>query len=101
MCAGLQEEQRQLGVVLLPGHQPVGLDVALPNALQVARQAVRTVLLGQRAFGGKDFDGLADEVHLEAALLAELDLLAETRGEVYRVFHIAMPISLKKSPTES
>ena len=49
MRAGLQEEQRQLHVVLLPRHQPVRLNVALPGLFFLIDKFVRMVLHGQRA----------------------------------------------------
>ena len=44
MGASLQEEQRQLRVILFPGHQPVGLDMTLPLPFMIAFQLVRAIL---------------------------------------------------------
>ena len=44
--AGLQKQQRQFVVILLPRHQPVRLDVAFPLSLTIAWQFMWSVLLG-------------------------------------------------------
>ena len=36
MSASLQEQERELLIVLLPSHQPVGLNVAFPYPMQIA-----------------------------------------------------------------
>ena len=49
MSASLQKQERQLGVVLFSSHEPVGLDVALPNLPLLVHEFVWTVLSGERA----------------------------------------------------
>ena len=49
MSACLEEEERKFVVMLLPGHQPIRLYVALPLPLVVTFQEVRLVLSRQRA----------------------------------------------------
>ena len=54
MRARLQEQQCELAIVLLPRHQPVGLDVALPLPLMVAlelRSSLLTLDNAQMRFG--------------------------------------------------
>ena len=85
--AGLQEKQCQFGVILIPCHQPVGLDVTLPNSLQLARQLVRAILCGQRAVGSKKPHRFVDEFHVESALHTEAELLFETVRDSNSVRH--------------
>ena len=52
MGACLEEQKCQFPVVLLPYHQPVRLDVALPLPFVVALQQVGMVLLLVETLGG-------------------------------------------------
>ena len=62
VCAGLQEQERQLGVVLIPCHQPVGLDVALPLSFMVARQLVWTIFGGQCTSSSEQGDRIKNQL---------------------------------------
>ena len=88
MRAGLQEKKCQLHVVLLPRHQPVWLNVTLPDTLKLARQFVWAVMCGQRTVGSEKPHRLIDEIHVESTLHAEAELLSETAGYLYGVCHI-------------
>ena len=85
--AGVRHQKHQFSVVLLPNHQPVGLDVALPAAGILAREQVGTVLGGERAGSGKQLDGVLDELHVVAALLATLHVFLEALRGYYLVLH--------------
>ena len=91
MCAGLQEKQNQLCVVLLPCHQPIWLNVALPLPLQIARQFVWTVLSRQRSCGCKQLHCFKYELHVIATFLTQLQFLIKAFGGLYPVCHRAMP----------
>ncbi len=80
MRTGLQEEQRQLHVVLLPRHQPVRLDVALPYTLKFARQFVRTVLCRQRAVGFEQSYCIIEKLQIKPSLQAAFQLFVEALG---------------------
>ena len=82
MRARLQEQQRQLHVILLPRHQPVRLYVALPLSVHVARQLVWTVLCGQRACSSKQRHSVLYKLHVQTALLATFQVFLETLGVV-------------------
>ena len=73
VCAGVEHQQGEARVVLLPYKQPIRLDVALPrhSALEV-RQFMRTVLLRQGAFYAEDVDQFGNLVHVKPALDAPL-----------------------------
>lgn len=101
MCAGLQEEQRQLGVVLLPRHQPIRLNVTFPGLYLLVGKLVRAVLHGQRACGGKQQHSVFDEAHVESTLLAAFQLFIKTLGGLDNVTHTLMPNFSNKSSTES
>ena len=82
MRTSLQKEQRQLGVVLLPHHQPVGLYVALPLAVLVARQLVRAVFHGKCASSSEQSDCVENQLQVKASLLTSLQVFLETFGVV-------------------
>ena len=86
VCAGVEHQQGEACVVLLPDEQPVRLDVALPRhpALE-ARQLVRTVLLRQGTFYSENINQVCNLVHVKSALDAPLDSTLELRGVVNRV----------------
>lgn len=90
MCACTREKKRELGVVLLPEHQPVTLDMALPRARIVARQFVRAILLRQRAVSLQQADGCFQQFHIVSALAATFSVAAEGLGHSNCV-HIQMP----------
>lgn len=80
MGACLQEEQRQLRVVLFPRHQPVGLNVAFPLTLTVARQPVWAILGGQRASFSEQSDGILYQLEVKSSLAAEFQVFLEACG---------------------
>lgn len=86
VCAGVEHQQGEARVVLLPHKQPVWLDVALPShpALE-ARQLVRTVLLRQGAFYAENIDQFGNLVHVKPALDAPFDGTLELCGVINRV----------------
>ena len=89
--ACLEEQQRQFLVVLLPCHQPVRLNVALPLPFVVALQWVGVVCGGQLARLGQQTHSIKNEVHVIATLLTSLQLLVETLGGLNPELHRAMP----------
>ena len=90
MCACTREKKRELGVVLLPEHQPVALDMALPRARIVARQFVRAILLRQRTFSLQQTDGCLQQFHIISALATTFSVAAEGLGHS-NCEHIQMP----------
>ena len=82
MGARLQEEERQLRVVLFPRHQPVGLDVALPLAPAIARQLVWAILGGQRARFSEHGYGILYQLNVKPSLAAEFQVFLEACGVV-------------------
>ena len=80
MGASLQEEQRQLRVILFPGHQPVGLNVALPLPLTVARQLMRAIHGGQSARFSEQGNCIENQLQVKTSLLAALQVLLEAFG---------------------
>ena len=89
-----EEEERQLRIILLPSHQPVGFDVALPNAVHVARQFVWPVMLWQRASGFKQVHRVCNKFHVKPTLDAAAELFLEAGGEYNLICHSYNPISL-------
>jgi hypothetical protein len=83
--ACLEEQKRQFPVVLLPCHQPVVLDVALPLPSVVALQGVGVVFGGQLARPGKQIDDILDQLYVQAALTTPLQILFEAVGVVNAV----------------
>ena len=81
MRSGSQEEECELRVILLPRHQPVGLDVALPDAVHVARQLVGAVLGRQRTGSFEQIHRIGNELHVKTSLDATAELLLETGGK--------------------
>ena len=94
MGASSEEEERQLRIILLPCHQPVGFDVALPNAVHVARQFVWSVMLWQRASGFKQVHCVCNKFHVKPTLDAAAELFLEAGGEYNLICHSHNPISL-------
>ena len=82
MGASLQEQERQLVVVLLPSHQPVGLYVTFPNATHIASQFVGAILLWQSAVCCKQVDGIFNQFDVQATLHAAFQVPVETVGIV-------------------
>ena len=101
MSASLQKQERQLGVVLFSSHEPVGLDVALPNLPLLVHEFVWTVLSGERASFLKYGNSIMYEPHVQTSFLTENQVLFETLWGYNFVLHILMPNSLNKSSTES
>lgn len=86
MCAGVEHQQGEVSVVLLPDKQPIRLDVALPRHPTLeARQLVRTVLLWQGTFYAENINQFGNLVHVKPALDASLDGTLELRGIINRV----------------
>ena len=100
MCTSLQEKQRQLHVVLLPRHQPVGLDVAFPLSIFVARELVWAIPHGQRASGFKQVHRLSYVLHVKTTLDATAEVLFEAVGSD-TVYAIAIDPFPCKSPLAS
>lgn len=94
MRASLEEQERELVVILLPRHQPVRLDVALPLVLMVALKLVRLILSRQRASGLKQVHRISNEFHVETALHTTLEVLLKARRDSNRISHDQSPISL-------
>ena len=80
MGAGLQEQERQLVVVLFPSHQPVGLYVTFPDAAHIASQFVGAVLLRQSAVGCKQIDGIFNQFDVQTTLYTAFQVFVETVG---------------------
>ena len=86
VCAGVEHQQGETRVVLLPYKQPVRLDVALPrHPILEARQLVRTVLLRQGAFYAENINQVCNLVYVKSALDASFDGTLELRGVINRV----------------
>ena len=82
MRAGLQEQQRQLHVVLLPYHQPVWLDVTFPLSVSVARKLMWSITHGQCASGFEQSNGIENQLQVKASLLTALQVFLETMSVV-------------------
>ena len=80
MCASLQEQKRQFHIVLLPCHQPVWLDVALPGINLLIYELMRVVLRWQRTSCSKQGHNILDELDVQSALFTSLQVLIETIG---------------------
>ena len=57
-----QEQECKFGVVLIPCHQPVGLDVTLPLSFMVARQLVWTIFGGQCTSSSEQGDRIKNQL---------------------------------------
>jgi hypothetical protein len=68
MGSGLEKQQRELIIVLLPRHQPVRLYVALPLTLMVALQLVRPILSRQSAIFRQQVHRIVHKLHIKATL---------------------------------
>ncbi len=90
MCACACEKKRKLGIVLLPEHQPVALQVALPRAGIVARQFVWALFAWQLAVGFQQTDGRLQQFHIISTLAATFGVAAEGLGHSNDV-HAQMP----------
>ena len=75
--ASLEEQQRQFLVVLLPCHQPVRLDVALPLPFVVALQRVGVIFGGQLAGGFEQVHRVSNELHVKPTLDTALEVFLE------------------------
>lgn len=82
MGASLKEEERQLVVVLLPRHQPVGLYVTFPLVFAIARQLVGTILGGQGAIGFEKGNGIQNQLNVKSTLAAKFHVFLEACGVV-------------------
>ena len=76
-----QEQERQLGVILIPCHQPIRLDVAFPLTVLIARKFVRAILHGQGASGFKQVHRISYVLHVKSALDATAEVLLEAVGK--------------------
>ena len=86
VCAGIEHQQGEAVVVLLPHQQPVRLNMTLPRAVTLeSRQFVRSVLARKRAFHSQDVNQIGNLVHVKPALDATFDRTLELRRVVYRV----------------
>lgn len=86
VCAGVEHQQGEACVVLLPDEQPVRLDVALPrHPILEARQLVRTVLLRQGAFYAENINQVCNLVHVKPSLDAPFNGTLELCGVINRV----------------
>ena len=94
MSTRLEEKQCELVVILLPRHQPVRLNVALPLALMVTLQLVWFILCRQSACGLKQVHRISYELHIETAFHATLEVLLKARRDSNRISHDQSPISL-------
>lgn len=101
MRAGLQKQQCQFVVILLPRHQPVRLDVAFPCLLPLVDKLVRMVCHRQSACLLKQKNGIMDESHIQSTFLTAQQIFFETLRSYDFVLHTLMPNSLNKSSTES
>ena len=94
MRARLQEQQCKFIVILLPRHQPIGLDVALPLPLVVTFQRVRIILSRQRASGLKQIHPSVINFMLRPRFIQRLKSFLK-RVEILTVYAICQsPISL-------
>ena len=82
MGAGLQEQDSQKVIVLLPNHKPVGLDMAFPNFSLLVHEFVGAVLLRQFASICKQINGILNQFDVQASFHAAFQVLIETVGIV-------------------
>ena len=95
MSASLQEQERELLIVLLPSHQPVGLNVAFPYPMHIARKFVRTILWRQRTVCFKQVHRIGDEFHVEPSPDAALEVFFELGRQSDLICHGYSPISFR------
>ena len=86
MRACSQEQERQLRVVLIPSHQPVGLDVTFPYLRALVNQFVRSILGGQGAGSPKQGDGIQNHLNVKPPLAAAFQVFLEV-GSVVNAIH--------------
>ncbi len=77
MSTGLKEQKCQLHVVLLPRHQPVGLNVAFPLPFPVSRQSVWMIQRRKCSCGCQYINSIVDEPNIKSTLLAAFQVLFE------------------------
>ena len=77
MSACLEEQQCEFTIILLPRHQPVRLNMALPLPLMVALQLVRLILIRQLASLREDLDSCLYFFNIKAPLSTLTHVLLE------------------------
>ena len=82
MGSGLEEQESQKVIVLLPSHKTVGLDMAFPNLPFLVHELVGTVLLRQFAGICKQINGIFNQFDVQATFHAAFQVLVETVGIV-------------------
>ena len=87
VCARTSEKERQFCIVLLPYHQPVGLQVALPAAGIVTRQLMGQIFCGEFPIGFEQPNGCFEQFHVKSTLATPFRILAEGAGHPYFVLH--------------
>ena len=97
MGAGLEEQERELVVILLPRHQPVRLDVALPLVLMVALKLVRLILSRQRASLREYLDYRLYLLDIKTPLNALTHILLELRRIINAIHQLRICLNMSST----
>ena len=82
MRACSQEQESKLRVILLPRHQPVGLDVAFPLTVFATRQLVRAILNRQCAGSSEQSDCIIYMLQIKPSLQTAFQVFVEALGSI-------------------
>ena len=85
MSAGIEKQQIQFLIILLPNHQPVRFNVAFPLAIELPAKFVRSILSRKGSVFCKNTDGILNMRQIQAPFLAEFQVFLKSIGEAYAI----------------
>ncbi len=71
MSAGIEKQQIQFGIILLPDHQPIRFNMAFPLPGVLSAESMWSILCRERTGFRKNADGFLYMRQIQTPLLAE------------------------------
>ena len=91
MGACIEEKQIQFFVILLPNHQPIRFNVALPLTIELSVEFMWPILRRERTCFCKNTDNFLNMRQVQTPLLTEFQILLESVGETDAVHTMPEP----------